>query len=116
MRSSARWAVNSSTSDGDPLDALGDDVVSQFAVQPGRGGAVLVRVAEDADGVHPGRREERSSSTTSSLGLAGEADDHVRAHARLGGGRADLVEQREEGGAITEAPHPAQHGARRVLE
>jgi hypothetical protein len=50
------------------------------------------------------------------LGLAGEADDHVRADPCLRRQRADPVEQPQEALRVAEPAHPAEHGVAGVLE
>ena len=60
------------------------------------------------------RKSHRTSRSV--LGLPREADDEVRAGARLGSLRPRLVEQPEERLGVAEAAHPAQHRVRGVLE
>ena len=74
-------------------------------------GAVLVRVAEYADGIHPGADQERLQFGQVVLGLAGEADDDVGADPGLRGGGPDLLDQAEERVARAVPAHPAQHGS-----
>jgi hypothetical protein len=101
---------------GDALDPGGDldgiDLVGQ--VESLR--AVLVGVAEHADGVELGLGEERLELGEVLLGLAREADDDVGADAGVRVERPDLAAQREERLPGPEAPHAPQHRRARVLE
>ncbi len=101
---------------GDVGEALGDDVLVQLVVVRRRFRALLVRVAEDADGVQPGAGQEALQFGQVGLGLAGEADDEVGAHTGLGGLAPDGVEQLQEAVGVAEAAHGAQHVGRGVLE
>src|SRR5690606_13720544 len=98
------------------LDSFGDGLLGEFAVESGRFGAVLVGVAEDADGVEAGLLQEGHEFGEVLVGLAGEADDEVGADARFGGAGADGLHQFQEAFAVAEAAHAAQQGAAGVLE
>src|SRR6185437_88161 len=79
-------------------------------------GAVLVRVAEDADSVEPGLVQELLELRQVRLRLAGEADDEVGPHARVRRELPDPLDQLGEPRAVAEPAHPAQHRAAGVLE
>ncbi len=81
-RSSARCDGQLLGEPGDVGEPLGDDVGVQLVVVAGRLGAVLVGVAEDADGVEPRAGEEALQLGQVGLGLAGEAHDEVGARRR----------------------------------
>ena len=96
------WASRSAMTSGVELVLVADGL-----------GAVLVGVAEDADGVEPGAGEEAFQLGEVGLGLAGEADDEVGAGAGLRGLAADGVQQLQEAVGVAEAAHRAQHARAR---
>ena len=116
IRSSARCAVSSSTSERDPLHPLFDDVVVELVGQVLGGGAVLVGIAEYADRIHPGTDQERLELLQVGLGLPGESDDDVGPDPGLRGRGADLFDESEERGPRAVAAHPSQHRFGGVLE
>src|SRR5215207_2903868 len=93
-----------------------DHVLAQLAVVAGGLGAVLVGVAEHPDGVQPGLGEEPGQLGDVGLRLAREAHDDVRPDACGRGQLADLRDELQEPVGAAEAPHPAQHRLRGVLE
>src|SRR5580704_12217931 len=101
---------------GQLLDPPGDLVAGQLPGQRRSLGAVLVGVAEDADGVEAGVGQELLQLRHVVLGLAGETHDEVGPGAGLRAPPPDLVQKRAEVLAVAKPPHRAQHPAAGVLE
>lgn len=101
---------------GNPRQPLGDHIRVDLVLVRGGLGAVLVGVAEDADGIEPGLGDEALQLRQVALALAGEADDEVGAGSGLRRLGADRLQQLQEAVGAAEAPHRPQHTGRRVLE
>lgn len=101
---------------GDVREPLRDDVGVQLVLVADRLGALLVGVAEDADGVEPGTGEEAFQLRQVGLGLAGEAHDEVGAGTGPRRLAPDGVQQLQEAVGVPEAAHRPQHTRGRVLE
>ena len=100
----------------DTPHAIGDLVRIDLGVELGALGALLVGVAEDADGVEARHREEELQFAELGERLAREPDDDIGADASVGGRRTDPREQVEERLGAAEPAHPAQQWASGVLE
>ena len=83
-RSSARCATSSSARSAIRLRRSSTRSSGAVMIEPNGLGALLVGVAEDADGVHPGLDQEVGEHLDVAVGLPGEPDDHVAPDAGLG--------------------------------
>ncbi len=97
-------------------DAVLDLLGRELARHPDALGAVLIRIAEDADHIELCCGEEVGEQLDIVLGLAGEADDDIGADAGLGSEGTHARNEVEEGRPIAESAHPAQQRTGGVLE